>query len=85
MNMAYENDHPLIAEAKSLVLNGEEFFSKDNIVQRFARLNPDQRVQMLRGARMALDADASLRKKAQLMSINRALEQTHRALLAAER
>jgi hypothetical protein len=77
--------HPLIAEAKSFVLNGEEFFSKDCIVQRFARLNPDQRVQMLRGARMALDADASLRKKAKLMSINRSLEQMHKALLVANR
>jgi hypothetical protein len=79
------DDHPLIAEAKSLVLNSEEFFSRNQIVQRFARLNPDQRIQMLRGARIAMDADASLRKKAQLMSINRALEQTHRALLLAKR
>jgi hypothetical protein len=48
--MAY-NDHPIIQEGKSLVLNGDAFYNKDQIVTRFSRLNPGERVEFIRGGR----------------------------------
>jgi hypothetical protein len=84
--MAYD-DHPLLQEAKSLVSNGDQFYSRDNIVTRFTRLNPAERVQYLRGHRAALTADdgTTLRQRSQLLSIQRDLEDAHKALLAVDR
>jgi hypothetical protein len=79
-------DHPLIAEAKSLVLDGDQTFSKDQIVTRFSRLNPTERVQYLRGSRIVLaDEGVTLRRRAQILSLNRDLESMHRRLLASQR
>jgi hypothetical protein len=84
--MAYD-DHPMIQEAKSLVLDGDAFYTKDQIVTRFSRLNPDERVHFIRGQRAAMTADdgTTLRQRSQLLSLNRELESMHRRLLAADR
>jgi hypothetical protein len=84
--MAYD-DHQILQEAKSYVIDGDEFYSNDQIVARFSRLNPDERIQYLRGARAALTADdgSTLRQRAQLLSIQRDLDDMHKRLLAAQR
>jgi hypothetical protein len=84
--MSYD-DHPLIAQVKEFTLNPDQRYSKQNIVHTFTRLHPEARAQTLRGCReyIAQDDGTTLRQKSQLLSINRALEDAHYALLKARR
>jgi hypothetical protein len=83
--MSY-SDHPVFQYFGKFKAD-PDFYSRDQIVARFSRLSPEAREQQLIGceAFATQDDGTTLRQRAQLLSLNRHLSDTHFALLKAGR
>jgi hypothetical protein len=84
--MTNYSDHPVFQQCGKYQPD-PDFYSRDQIVARFSRLSPVVREQLLIGceAYASQDDGSTVRKKSQLLSLNRHLSGAHFALLKAGR